>query len=585
MLLYADDIVLLAESQDELQSLVGRVDLYMRHWGLSLNISKSFAMYVRNHIPTHAEQAAFNQAASDGTGEAEEDDGVVDDDSMDANQPISVAGQVLRWAKMFRYLGVRTTVTGDCTLAFRSRSKLVKQEFSRLQRAGVLESGLTARTAATLVTAICDPHFTFWLSSVWAPRHVLKAASHQMFTMYRQVLGCDDGVSRAFVYHELGVMPFEYRLHALRAGFFGRLVLNSAHQPGGGILRAIFSSRWASVVAMSDRQRARSRSACSLLWQSLTTLGLLGDFQRILALNVVAGSSAHLDEQRRWDEAVYQGSRAHALRQMATAMADNARLCEDLLPELGGARVLTHHTGLWRCAPYVRNSASRAPVRTRAALRSGHHTLRVNKGRNEVLTDAERPRLPPAEVGRRNPPRAWRTCLLCNEPAVETVDHFLHDCAHPDIARCRRDMLPEIVQHLATVLQCHPDVARAHWADLPRSPQAWLLLGVLPVQWMPLLRIQLTDGPAPSIPDSQLARYLSHRTLPFECHQALRAMDTACLRGVHAMMLARNAADPKLADRRAQVQARSRTGAPSQRGVAAPTAVPVRAVPVERGHF
>jgi hypothetical protein len=366
--------------------------------------------------------------------------------------------------------------------------------------------------------------------------------------MYRTVLGCGKHASAAFVHHELGVVPFELRLHALRARFFGRLVLNSMHQPGS-ILRSVFDARWHGVVGLSLAARVRHRSACSLLVSSLAALGLAADFQRLLVLDASPGTPAYAEAHQRWSQSVEHALRAHTLRSMSADMAGNRLLKDDLFHQLGGEATLTRHIFLWRSADYVRDCPRRALVSTRAILRSGAHGLRLHTGRFE--TD------PPV-------PRAERTCLLCRSPAVETVEHFLCDCTEPTVTRCRNEMLETaVLPQLATVLQCHPEVAKAHWADLPRTSQAWLLLGVLPVAWAPFLREQLADGHAPSIPDSQLARFLSHRTLVPECHRALRALDAACLHGVHQMVLARKAADPAQAAYLARQRANRRTMRPS----------------------
>ena len=46
-LLYADDVVLLAENESDLQEMINAVDDYCRRWALTVNLSKSKVMVVR----------------------------------------------------------------------------------------------------------------------------------------------------------------------------------------------------------------------------------------------------------------------------------------------------------------------------------------------------------------------------------------------------------------------------------------------------------------------------------------------------------------------------------------------------------
>lgn len=43
-LVYADDVVLLAEGEDEMRSLIGRLEEYMKGKGLELNVGKTKVM-------------------------------------------------------------------------------------------------------------------------------------------------------------------------------------------------------------------------------------------------------------------------------------------------------------------------------------------------------------------------------------------------------------------------------------------------------------------------------------------------------------------------------------------------------------
>lgn len=48
LLLYADDIVIMADSVNVLQSMIKRLENYCRNWNLEVNLNKSEIMVFRN---------------------------------------------------------------------------------------------------------------------------------------------------------------------------------------------------------------------------------------------------------------------------------------------------------------------------------------------------------------------------------------------------------------------------------------------------------------------------------------------------------------------------------------------------------
>ena len=52
-LLYADDVVLVADSPEKLQELIAVVDQFCRRWHMDINLKKSEVMVVGTHGCTH----------------------------------------------------------------------------------------------------------------------------------------------------------------------------------------------------------------------------------------------------------------------------------------------------------------------------------------------------------------------------------------------------------------------------------------------------------------------------------------------------------------------------------------------------
>ena len=61
LLLYADDMVLFAKSQDSLKMMLNNVETYCNTWGLMINVGKTKAMIFENGRSTHIDITIYNE--------------------------------------------------------------------------------------------------------------------------------------------------------------------------------------------------------------------------------------------------------------------------------------------------------------------------------------------------------------------------------------------------------------------------------------------------------------------------------------------------------------------------------------------
>ena len=121
---YADDIVLIASSEEELRNLVNRVNSASADFGMAINVKKTEVMKV-----------------------SDDPDPVV----------ITVNGETLTETKSFKYLGAQFNSEASCDEEIKARLAIARHRMSELSpiwRAGTVNSGLKARLIQALVWPI-----------------------------------------------------------------------------------------------------------------------------------------------------------------------------------------------------------------------------------------------------------------------------------------------------------------------------------------------------------------------------------------------------------------------------------------------
>ena len=107
-LLYADDVVIVADSVDELQGLIDTVDRFCRRWRMEINLKKSEVMVVRAR-PWRCLRKKRQQTSAEvgeGTRETCHDDFYTPESACVLCSPWVCRGQRLKVVRKYKYLGI-----------------------------------------------------------------------------------------------------------------------------------------------------------------------------------------------------------------------------------------------------------------------------------------------------------------------------------------------------------------------------------------------------------------------------------------------------------------------------------------------
>lgn len=267
VLLYADDIALLAESEEEMQQLLDVVAEYARRWRFEINHSKCGAV-------------RFNRSG--------------------AELPTSVltlGGVPIPWVHSYKYLGVELRgAPGRPFHSFRSRMLSAAQSAAGQIAAMGMHSGkLPVPLGVQVYQALVRPLLEYAAEVVSV--QPWPAAERVQSRVAKRILQCPWRASTVACRGELGWMTLEGRWQQLRVSFWGRLQRMDADRPARRVYDeslAEFHRRAAEVegvpaVRAEDGwsvQRPRSNAAaagnlwCAQLQRDLYTLGLADCWER-----------------------------------------------------------------------------------------------------------------------------------------------------------------------------------------------------------------------------------------------------------------------------------------------------------------
>jgi hypothetical protein len=238
-LLYADDIVLLAESPEDLQRMLDIVSAYADKWQFQFNLPKS-ALVMFGPTPLHRPPA----------------------------RPFTLSGQLLQTALEYRYLGV---VFRNPSRAPTQRWAGVLAEFEQsiVTRSRALlswcsakfHSGLAPVTIMRLWKALVRPLYES-ACEVWHPfitKGQQSALEKLMIRFARAALRASPCLADAFIRGELGVTTIASHQNELALRLFGRLCAMRHTRLAG----RVFRTQLTAAQACSDPTGPRSGVARS----------------------------------------------------------------------------------------------------------------------------------------------------------------------------------------------------------------------------------------------------------------------------------------------------------------------------------
>ena len=149
-MLYADDLVILAESRDELQFALGRAAEWAKAWGMQISTGEG-----------KTEAVVFNNDCKNGA-------------PIDTSTPLAAAGLSVRWALKYRYLGyiVHGDLRPDGTVLARRRR--IEGNIKRFFQYNPVIRGLPSESQLQLLKALVISSNNY-LSSLMPPGNLLEA--------------------------------------------------------------------------------------------------------------------------------------------------------------------------------------------------------------------------------------------------------------------------------------------------------------------------------------------------------------------------------------------------------------------------
>jgi hypothetical protein len=148
MLLYADDLVLLADSEAALQTALQQLEATAADWGMQLNAAKTEAVA----FGLRQEQRA-------------------------QLQPLQVAGGQVGWVDSFNYLGSLQSASGQQEQEISRRLSLAGWAFNRLRTVLLKGRGCNTSFKSQLLKTLVLPILTYGAPESWAPT---QAQLHRM---------------------------------------------------------------------------------------------------------------------------------------------------------------------------------------------------------------------------------------------------------------------------------------------------------------------------------------------------------------------------------------------------------------------
>ena len=383
VLLYADDIVLIAEDEAQLSELMDAIHRYSRLWRFDINHGKCGLM---RFLPSG---------------------------SALPTSELRIGDRVIQWVAQYKYLGVEL----HAGVPFRLFTARAEASASRAANAvsamGMWSGKLPATLGDRVYKAMVRPLLEY-CSEVWSIRSWPAAETIQL-SMGKRILKCSPHTPSEAVRGDLGWLSMEARHQQARVCFWGKLQFMAADIPARRVYEESMRQHAATDAADHHPEPAELSDGhpvvyvrpskhglvpwCAQLQSDLYQLGMCEDWNNtaaMLALGLPAWktrvkAAVLRREQCRWWAAVNASPMLRTYVQLKSGP-------ESLQREL----YLSVRHGGW-------NDQRLAGRRLLTRLRSGQNELRVNTGRWDRL------------------PVDLRLCELC-AAEVEDEAHFLLRC-------------------------------------------------------------------------------------------------------------------------------------------------------------
>ncbi len=227
-LLFADDIVLIADSEDELHRALAIMDTHAQQWRYSFNSSKCAVMVAAERQPPSGRHERHWQ----------------------------LQGEPVVETKQYRYLGITLQSNSHWTAMQAHRTAAGKAALPMLWRIGARQGRLSMSTGELLIEMLLWSRMAYG-SELSQPG---ITASNKAETIQnaagRALLGVPRGTSNDMVRGELGWLPLAAHRRLAMLRYLGRL----QHAPPG-LLRDVFRIRMASAAARFAKQQVNVRAA------------------------------------------------------------------------------------------------------------------------------------------------------------------------------------------------------------------------------------------------------------------------------------------------------------------------------------
>ena len=430
VLLYADDIVLLADDADDLEELMDCVREYAHMWRFDVNHAKCGAM-------------RFNVAGC----------------KLPSTPPLPIGDKRIPWISVYKYLGVelRNGPGRPYKLYHRRMLAAARGAAGRIAGMGMYSGKLPVPLGVQVYQALVRPLLEY-AAEVWSANTPWPAAELLQLRMAKRILQCPIRTTGVAAMGELGWLSMEARHQQLRVGFWSKILRMPANSPTRLVydetlrFHAANACESDGVPAVRPCEgwqvyRAPIATAVSSLWcaqlqRDLFTLGLesaWNDPATVVALAQTAWKervkvAVRIREQSRWWAEV---QRRPLLATYAT-LKQSGKLQQE-------AYLAVPHGG-W-------NDRVRLGRIALTRIRTGCNLLRIHTGRWERLEEEH------------------RLCQMC-AAEIETEQHFLLRCS---FFQQQRDLLFASLESLVHTAAT-ADATASSWRVRNESADSQLLL-------------------------------------------------------------------------------------------------------------
>ena len=240
LLLYADDIVVLADSVKDLQRMMKAVEGFCRRWRLQVNMSKTKVV----------------EFGARGVGKVK----------------VLWKGEELEEVAEYKYLGMLVEKGGRWKKTKEKMLRKARRAAALAWNMAVRGGDMSVKGMSNIWTALIRPHLEYGAEILNSHTDfVWEEAEKVARKVGRRVLKCGPSLPNDAILGELGWMTMRGRRMLLRLSYWGKIL-----QMDGG--------RWVKKVYEQGRTRlganARANTWCNLTRKWLVQLGLLDEWQQ-----------------------------------------------------------------------------------------------------------------------------------------------------------------------------------------------------------------------------------------------------------------------------------------------------------------